>query len=333
MPGFLRQSTASQARAIGPFLNRTDGVTAETALTINAGDVKLIIGGGASQDKNSGGGTHRANGVYSFTFNATDTATVGEMQVSIDHASALPVFDKFFVLEEAVYDAMFAASAAGYQVPIWAAANSTVNLSATTIKTATDVETDTQDIQGRLPAALVGGRIDSNVGAISSDSVAADNAEAFFDGTGYAGTGNVIPTVTTLTNDPTGVGTLLTRLGTPSNLGGGATVAANLSDIEAQTDDIGTAGAGLTAVPWNAAWDAEVQSEVTDALEVAISDSIPADGTIPSVKQALYMLTQFMLERNVASTTVTVRKADGATSLFTLTLNDATTPTNITRAT
>jgi hypothetical protein len=42
--------------------------------------------------------------------------------------------------------------------------------------------------------------------------------------------------------------TLMTRVGTPSDLGGGATVAANLSDIEAQTDDIGAAGAGLTAL-------------------------------------------------------------------------------------
>lgn len=41
---------------------------------------------------------------------------------------------------------------------------------------------------------------------------------------------------------------LESRLGTPSNLGGGATIAANLSDIEAQTDDIGAAGAGLTAL-------------------------------------------------------------------------------------
>lgn len=29
---------------------------------------------------------------------------------------------------------------------------------------------------------------------------------------------------------------------------------------------IGTAGAGLTAIPWNAAWDAEVESEASDAL-------------------------------------------------------------------
>jgi len=32
------------------------------------------------------------------------------------------------------------------------------------------------------------------------------------------------------------------------------------------TAEIGAAGAGLTAIPWNASWDAEVQSECTDAL-------------------------------------------------------------------
>jgi len=52
------------------------------------------------------------------------------------------------------------------------------------------------------------------------------------------------------------------KLGTPA----GASLAADIAAIEAQTDDIGTAGAGLSAVPWNAAWDAEVQSEVADAL-------------------------------------------------------------------
>lgn len=71
-------------------------------------------------------------------------------------------------------------------------------------------------------------------------------------------------------------------IGTPSNLGGGATVAANLSDIESQTDDIGAAGAGLTAlataselakvpksdstVTWNATALASIQSEANDAL-------------------------------------------------------------------
>lgn len=35
---------------------------------------------------------------------------------------------------------------------------------------------------------------------------------------------------------------------------------------EAIADTLGTTGAGLTTVPWNAAWDAEVESEVTDSL-------------------------------------------------------------------
>lgn len=43
-------------------------------------------------------------------------------------------------------------------------------------------------------------QIGVNVVQISTDATAADNAEAFFDGTGYAGTNNVIPTVTTVTN-------------------------------------------------------------------------------------------------------------------------------------
>jgi len=55
---------------------------------------------------------------------------------------------------------------------------------------------------------------------------------------------------------PTGAGTAQTA----------GDIMADIAAIEAQTDDIGVAGAGLTAVPWNAAWDAEVQSEADDAL-------------------------------------------------------------------
>lgn len=46
-------------------------------------------------------------------------------------------------------------------------------LSGTTVKTATDVETDTQDIQSRLPAALVSGRIDASIGAMAANTLTA----------------------------------------------------------------------------------------------------------------------------------------------------------------
>lgn len=109
----------------------------------------------------------------------------------------------------------------------------------------------------------------------------------------------------------TEIATLTTRLGTPSDLGGGASVAANLADVEAQTDDIGTAGAGLTAtddaimtrvgapvgasisadiagvesgISWNSAWDAEVESEANDALVAIHLDHLLAADYDPASK-------------------------------------------------
>jgi len=72
----------------------------------------------------------------------------------------------------------------------------------------------------------------------------------------------VVGTIDTYTGNTKQTGDAFVRLGAPV----GASVSADIAAIEAQTDDIGVAGAGLTAVPWNAAWDAEVQSECADAL-------------------------------------------------------------------
>lgn len=59
--------------------------------------------------------------------------------------------------------------------------------------TADAIETDTQDIQSRLPAALVSGRMAADMIAVSGDTVAADNLEAAADGTGYnLGGGSIV---------------------------------------------------------------------------------------------------------------------------------------------
>lgn len=90
-----------------------------------------------------------------------------------------------------------------------------------------------------------------------------------------------IDTVTTLTGHTAQTGDAYARLGAPAGASVSADVAAMkvdtaaiLVDTSTTLDDlvdglettIGAAGAGLTAVPWNAAWDAEAQSEATDAL-------------------------------------------------------------------
>jgi hypothetical protein len=106
----------------------------------------------------------------------------------------------------------------------------------------------TLTVDGQNPSGFVGSftldPIISNVQEISDDATAATNAEAFFDGTGYAGTGNTIPTVTTLTGHTAQTGDSFARLGAPA----GASVSADIAVIEGQTDDIGVAGAGLTAI-------------------------------------------------------------------------------------
>ena len=75
-----------------------------------------------------------------------------------------------------------------------------------------------------MDAVIATPRAPVNVAQISGDSTAADNAESFFDGTGYAGTNNVIPTVTALTNAPSdssGVTPLLSRIGGAITISGG----------------------------------------------------------------------------------------------------------------
>ena len=110
---YLRQSTAGQSVLIGPFVDSTTGVTAETGLTIANTDIRLSANGGNMAAKNSGGGTHDEAGWYTITLDATDSATVGRLQLSVAVSGALPVFAEFQVLEEAIYDALFAASATG----------------------------------------------------------------------------------------------------------------------------------------------------------------------------------------------------------------------------
>lgn len=68
------------------------------------------------------------------------------------------------------------------------------------VNSVTGVTSHSLQIEAEVDANAVSPTVvNANVTQISGDATAADNAEAFFDGTGYAGTGNVIPTVTDVT--------------------------------------------------------------------------------------------------------------------------------------
>jgi len=111
---------------------------------------------------------------------------------------------------------------------------------------------------------------------------------------------------------------------------------------------LGTFTVDINAIAWNAAWDTEVQSECADAITAAslataanvsavmttaMTESYNADGVAPTPAQALFGCLQRLTEFAITGATISVKKLDGTTEAFTLTMDSATVPTSSTRAT
>lgn len=79
------------------------------------------------------------------------------------------------------------------------------------------------------------------------------------------------------------------------------------AEVESEVDDaLGAAGADLTAIPWNAAWDAEVQSEVQDALDAAVAEPTGVPAANESLAAKISYL--FMALRNRITITSTKKQ-------------------------
>jgi hypothetical protein len=103
---WLKQSTAVDI-PLGPFVDSTDGVTAETALTISQADVRLKKNAGAWAQKNqASSATHEENGWYEVSLDTTDTNTLGILKVAVNESGALPVWKEYLVLPANVYDSL-----------------------------------------------------------------------------------------------------------------------------------------------------------------------------------------------------------------------------------
>jgi hypothetical protein len=108
MARWLKQSTSFTFR-IGPFVDATDGVTAETALSIAQADIQISKNGGAfAQTSASPTTTHDADGWYQCPLTATDTNTLGPLTVQIVMSGALPVWEHFMVVPANVYESLIA---------------------------------------------------------------------------------------------------------------------------------------------------------------------------------------------------------------------------------
>lgn len=287
--GYLQANTAVDI-LIGPFVDDTDGKTAETGLTL---DVELSKNGQALANKHDATTpVHDAagdiDGYYNCELDATDTNTEGTLAVVCYAAGALPVRHDFLVISQAAYASIVGAKDTGYMdVNVKAVSEDTTaadnlesacdNYSATRGLAGTALPAAAADAAGGLPVSDTGGldldALNTNVSSILTDTgttldgkldtITADTNELQVDWTDGGRLDLIVDAILADTNE----------LQTDDTPGAISAVDAKIDTIDGivdsilvDTGEIGVAGAGLSAVPWNAAWDAEIQSECTDAL-------------------------------------------------------------------
>lgn len=353
--GYLKQSTVVTIM-LGPFVDEDDGKTAEVGLTITQADVRLSKNGAnMAQKTDANAAVHDEIGIYSCQLDATDTGTLGILDVMVHESGALPVHQSYQVVVAHWYDTM--CSTDYLQVDVVeisgdaAAANNaesffdgtgyagTNNVMPTTTTVTNQVTADVTAISGDAAAAnnaesffdgtgyagtnnvmptttTVTNQVTADVTAISGDAGAADNAESFFDGTGYAGTNNVIPTVTTLTGHTAQTGDNFARLGAPA----GASVSADVAAVKAETTLI-VADTGTDGVV------------ISTATAQAIGDELlKRDWTAVAGEAARSVLNALRFLRNkwsISAGVLTVTEEDDTTAAWTATITDDAAADNI----
>jgi hypothetical protein len=185
----VRQSTAFEC-SIGPVLD-ADGV-AFTGAIVGDFQIKKTSGDWAALN-GSATATHTAVGNYDLVLTASDLDTVGVAAIRINDTVNACATIYLQVIEEAVYDALYAASAPGYvaNAPVSVAQWAGTNVATPTVAGVPEVDV-TYLLGTAWLAPGTAGTPDVNVKLISDDAAAADALEAVFDsqitGTSDSGT-------------------------------------------------------------------------------------------------------------------------------------------------
>lgn len=207
-----------------------------------------------------------------------------------------------------------------------------------TAQTAGDVMADTNDIQTRLPAALVGGRIDASVGAMAANVVtaAAVNAAALngkgdwnIGKTGYAlsaaGVQAIWDALTSALTFAGSIGKLLVdniNATISSRHASGAAVAS----VSGSVGSVATAGITAPSFGVGAIDALAVATDAANEIADALLDRNMGTGTdsgsptVRTMRQALRMLRN---KAGIAAGTLTVTKEDDTTASWTATVTTA----------
>lgn len=191
----------------------------------------------------------------------------------------------------------------------------------------------------------------TNFGMTALPAVATGNAGAVLTaGTGTAQVGvsggavsnvTTTATATNLTNAPTNgdfTATMKTSIGTAVAASAVASVTGNVGgNVTGSVGSVATGGIAAASFAAGAvdaaALAADAAIEIANAtLTTAMTEAYAADGAAPTLAQMLFMLWSFWSEVGISGMTKTAKKLDGTTTAMTFTLDSATQPTAITRA-
>ena len=279
---YLRQSTAVDL-ALGPFLDATDGVTAETGLTISQADVRLKKNAGAWAQKNdANAATHEENGWYETPLNTTDTDTLGVLMIAVHESGALPVWHEFMVVPANVYDSLFSTDKLEVDVAQFGGSNLTSASGIPEVKVASLAN-------NAITAASI------NADAITAAKLAAD--------------------VTTELQSGLATAAALTTVGN--------NVDAILADTG--TDGVVVAAASKTGYTLS-------NTGMDNLLQRALTEAYSTVGGTVTLSQFVYEVLAQLQEFAISGTTLQTKKRDQSTNGPAFTLDDATNPTSLTRA-
>lgn len=155
---------------IGPAVAVGDGFTPVTTLTLSGADEAELLKANTTTTTDISGATIAAitgcDGWYGVTLTTSHTDTVGALTLMVnDDSLILPIFARFQVIEEAAYDAMYAASA-----------DPKADINVATIDANAITATAIAD-NAITAAKIADGAIDANTfatGAITATAIAAD---------------------------------------------------------------------------------------------------------------------------------------------------------------
>ena len=272
---WLKQSTSVTIQ-LGPFLDKTDGVTLEVGLAAALDNattgIRLTKNGATQVDRNDATvPAYTAMGLYTVVLDATDTGTLGTLRIIFEEAATcLPVWQDFMIVPANVWDSLFGADALDVN---------TIQVGGTT-QTANDNGLDINTLITQVGTAGAGltniGTIATvtnltNLPAITANWLTAAGTAADFTTEIQAGlatpTNITAGTITTATNVTT-VNGLAANVITAASIAAGA-----ITDSEFTATGSGLSALALSAAGVDAILDETLTSHVTaDSFAIALKD-------------------------------------------------------------